>query len=47
MLWTGRVSDDMCEVLPPIARAYETGKLRAKRSHPRDPGGANHWEIVD
>jgi hypothetical protein len=45
ILWLNRVSDEMCERLTPLARAYEAGKLRAKRSHPRDPRGANHWEI--
>jgi hypothetical protein len=27
VLWTGRVSDDMIELLTPIVRAYEAAKL--------------------
>jgi hypothetical protein len=46
MLWTGRVSDDMAELLTPLVRQFEAGKLRLRRSGPRsrDP---NHWEIVE
>jgi hypothetical protein len=28
MLWTGRVSAEMAEVLAPIVRAFEAGRLK-------------------
>jgi hypothetical protein len=46
VLWTGRVSEDMAEVLTPIVRAYEAGKLRFRRNG-RYGDGANRWEIID
>jgi hypothetical protein len=46
IIWLDRVSDEMAEVLTPIVRAYEAGKLRCRRSSPngRYP---NHWEIIE
>jgi hypothetical protein len=38
VLWTGRVSADMAELLSPIVRAFET----ASSGSPRGP---NHWKI--
>jgi hypothetical protein len=45
MLWCGRVSADMAELLTPIVRAFEAGKLRFRRTG-RYGDGANRWEIV-
>jgi hypothetical protein len=40
-LWcTGRASEELCAVLTPLVRDFEAGKLRFKRSGPRDTGGA-------
>jgi hypothetical protein len=41
---SGRVSADVAEVLTPIVRAFEAGKLRSKRSSPRSRH-PNHWEV--
>jgi hypothetical protein len=46
MLRTGRVSDDMAELLSPIVRAHEAGKLRFRRTV-RVASDPNHWEIVE
>jgi hypothetical protein len=35
MLWTGRVNDDMIELLTPLVRRSEAGKLRFRRTSPR------------
>jgi hypothetical protein len=43
---SGRVRADVAEVLTPIVRAFEAGKLRSKRSSPRSRH-PNHWEIVE
>jgi hypothetical protein len=32
VLWTGRASEDLCAVLTPLVRGFETGKLRSGRS---------------
>lgn len=46
LAWDGRMSADTAQMLTPIVRAFEAGKLRFRRSGPRsrDP---NHWEIVE
>jgi hypothetical protein len=36
MPWTGRVSDDMAELLTPLVRQYEAGKLRFRSTSPRE-----------
>jgi hypothetical protein len=48
-LWDGgRLSADTAELLSPIVRAFEAGKLKFRcsgpRSRNRDP---NHWEILE
>jgi hypothetical protein len=45
VLWTGRVSADMAEVLSPIIRAFETGRLKFGRLRPRSRN-PNQWVIV-
>jgi hypothetical protein len=46
ILWTGRVSDDMAELLSPIARAFDAGKLRL-RHNGRYGDVANRWESIE
>ena len=45
-LWTGRVSADMTELLTPIVRGFEAGKLTFRRNG-RYGDGANRWEIIE
>jgi hypothetical protein len=44
MLWTGRVSDDMRELLTPLVRRYDAGKLRSRESTSRS--GAGRYSIT-
>ena len=46
VLWTGRVSDDLAELLSPIVRAFEAGKLRFRRNGGYG-NGANRWEVIE
>jgi hypothetical protein len=43
VVWTGQVSEDMAELLSPIARAHEADKLRFRRNDGYGDG-ANRWE---
>ena len=42
----GRTSADTAEILTPIVRAFEAGKLRFRRTSPRS-AEPNRWEVVD
>jgi hypothetical protein len=46
VLWTGRVSADMTELLTPIVRAFKSGKLRFRRKGQLGDG-ANRWETIE
>jgi hypothetical protein len=46
MLWSGRVSADMAELLTPIVRAFEADKLKFRRTGPRSRY-PNRWEVVE
>jgi hypothetical protein len=43
---SGRVSAETAELLTPLVQRYEAGKLRFRRTAPRDHF-PNHWEVVE
>jgi hypothetical protein len=42
-----RVSEQTCERLTPIVRAYEASQLRFKRDGGRSKRNPNHWEMIE
>jgi hypothetical protein len=46
-MWFNRVSEETCERLTPIVRAYEAGQLRFKRRGGRSRQDPNHWEMIE
>jgi hypothetical protein len=46
-MWFNRVSEETCERLTPIVRAYEAGQLRFKRDGGRSKRIPNHWEMIE
>jgi hypothetical protein len=46
VVWSGQVSEEVAEVLTPIVRAFEAGKLKFRWSGPRSEM-RNRWEVVE